>query len=134
MRKELIKAFHNAMYESDGDLAKNIWNTLAIREKRIARLKFFAFSFIGFISLIGLVPAFIALFDDFAQSGFYEYLSLIFSNNGAIVSYWKELAFSLGESLPVMSLIISFSLIFIFFLSLRYAMKQIIKGQLSLSF
>ena len=81
MRKELIKAFHNAVYESDGDLAKNIWNTLAIREKRTARLKFFAFSFIGFISLIGLVPAFIALFDDFAQSGFYEYLSLAFSRN-----------------------------------------------------
>jgi len=134
MEKELVKAFHKARYEEKPDLAENIWHNIVIRNKRIIRFKLWTFSFIGFTSLIGLIPAWKALSSNLAQSGFYEYLSLIFSNSGSVLSYWKELAFSIAESLPMMSIILSLSLVFILFFSIKYATKQIIRGQLSLSF
>ncbi len=130
MEKELIKVFHKAKYEEKSNLAENVWHSLVIRNRRIARLKLWIFSFVGSASLIGLVPAWKALSSDLVQSGFYEYLSLVFSNSGSILFYWKELAFSIAESLPTTSIILSFSLVFILFLSLKYAAKQIIKGQL----
>lgn len=130
MEKELIKAFHKAKYEETPDLAEDVWHSIIVRNKRIARLKLWTFSFAGVASLIGIVPAWKALSSDLAQSGFYEYLSLVFSSSDSILSYWKELAFSIAESLPTTSIILSFSLVFILFLSLKYAARQIIKGQL----
>ena len=134
MEKELKKAFHRVKYGEKPDLAENIWEGIVRYNKRIARIKLWVFSFIGLLSLAGLIPAWKALSSDLAQSGFYEYLSLAFSNGNSILPFWKELSFSLAESVPIMSTIISLSLIFIFFLSLKSASKQIIRGQLSLSF
>ncbi len=134
MEKELKKVFQKAKYEESSGLASGIWQNIAIRSKRKARFELWAFSFIGIISLTGLVPALKALSNNLVQSGFYEYFSLIFSNSSSLLSYWKELAFSIAESLPVMSIVLSLSLVFIFFLSIKYATRQVIRGQLSLSF
>lgn len=135
MEKELIKVFQKARYEEKPDLAQNVWHSLVIRNKHITRLKLWAFSFVGLTSLVGLIPAWRILSSDLAQSGFYEYLSLIFSSGNSFFSYWKEFLFSVAESLPTMSIILSLSLIFTLFLSLRYIAKQIIiRSQLTLSF
>ncbi len=134
MEKELIKAFNKARYEENPNLADNVWHNIVLRNKRITRLKLWAFSSIGFISLIGFIPAWQKLSSDMTQSGFYEYFSLAFSNGGSILSYWRELLLSIAESLPMTSIILSFSLVFVIFLSFKYATKQIIKNQLSLSF
>ena len=134
MEKELKKAFHKARYEEKSNLNLYIWQNIVIRNKRIARIKLWAFSFVGLASLAGLIPAWKTLSSDLAQSGLYEYFSLMFSNGGSIFSYWKELILSIAESLPTMSIILSLSLVFILFLSIKYATKQIIKSQLSLSF
>jgi hypothetical protein len=134
MEKELIKAF-SKIREEKSDLASNIWHKIVMRDRRIVRLKLYTFLLIGLTSLIGLIPAWQILSGDLARSGLYEYFSLIFSNGNSIVSYWKELTFSIAESLPTMSIALSLSLIFILFFSLKYAAKQIgNKGQLSLSF
>ncbi len=134
MEKELIKVFHKAKYEEGSGLALNIWQKIVMRDRRIARLKLWAFSSIGLVSLIGLIPAGKSLFNDLGQSGLYEYFSLLFSSGNSIFSYWKELALSIAESLPIMSIILSLTLVFILFLSFKYASRQIIKGQLLLSF
>lgn len=115
-------------------LADNIWQTIVRRQKYTARIKLLIFSLTGLLSLVGLIPALKTLLSDFAQSGFYEYLSLIFSNSGTVLTFWKELLLTLAESLPVLSIVSSFTLIFILLLSLKHIMRQIIKGQLSLSF
>lgn len=133
MEQKLVEAFHKIKYEPDASLAENVWRTIILRNKRTAQLKLWAFAATGIASLIGLVPAFKILSNDLSQSGFYEYFSLIFSDSGSIISYWKEFILSLAESLPIASIIFTLSLIFVFFLSLRYAMKQINKVQLSLS-
>ncbi|MES2023686.1 MAG: hypothetical protein V4439_03305 [Patescibacteria group bacterium] len=132
--QKINRAFGNAKYEPENGLILSIWNTISTREKRIAKVKFWAFSALGVVSLAGFVPVFKALVSDFAQSGFYEYLSLAFGSGGSVSLFWKELALSIAESLPVFSIILLLGVVFIFFLSVRYAMKEIIRGQLSLSF
>jgi hypothetical protein len=134
MNENLKKAFNNIKYQSEQDLSEKVWHSIIKHEKRISYVKLYTFSLFGILSLVGMIPAFKMLFADFSQSGFYEYFSLLFSSNGALASSWKELAYSLAESLPTISIIFSFTILFVFFLSLRYVLKQIVKGQLSLSF
>jgi hypothetical protein len=131
MEQKLRKIFQKAKYENTQNLADNIWSVILLREKQATRFKLWAFTLAGFASLAGAIPAIKALSSDLVQSGFYEYFSLIFSDGGSVISHWKEFVFSIAESLPTMSIIISLSFVLVFFLSLKYATKQIIKGQLS---
>ena len=134
VEQKLIKAFQATKYKADSNLPENVWQAIVLRDRCIARAKLWTFSAIGFISFIGLIPVLKLLLNDFTQSGFSEYLSLAFSNSESIIIYWKDFLLLLAESLPVISIISSLTLIFIFFLSIKYAMKQIIKDQLTLSF
>jgi hypothetical protein len=129
---KLKNAFINAKYEPNVNLANNVWQKIIIRNKRIMFIKSSIFSLLGGFSLAGLIPVSRSLVDSFTRSGFYEYLSLLFSNNNGLAYYWKELAYSLAESLPVLNLISVFVLILILFLSLKYLAKQIIKNSLSI--
>lgn len=134
MEQKLVKAFCNIKYEAKANLAENVWHAIILHDKRIAHLKLWIFSLIGSGSLLGLIPVLKIMLNDFIQSGFYEYLSLAFSSSRSILAYWKDFLSLLAESLPVISILSSLTLIFIFFLSLKYIMREIIKDQLSLSF
>ncbi len=129
--KQLRSAFQNAKYGADHGLPASVWNTIITRENRMARVKLWVFGIIGTISLIGLVPALQALSNNMTQSGFSSYFSLIFSDGGSIASFWKEFILSLGESLPILSVIFALSLLFVCGLSLRYFVKQIGRNQLT---
>jgi len=133
MQDKLTKVFQKAKYNESSILAENVWNTIVAREKRNTQTKFWAFFSLGATSLAGLVPVFKVLSNDLSQSGFYEYSSLIFSDTGLMLSYWKELSFSLAESLPITSIVFTLSLLFIVFLSIKYVLKQIINNQLTFS-
>jgi hypothetical protein len=126
--ENLKKAFQKLAHKPKAELSDNIWDQIVVREKRLIRIKLYIFSLAGFLAMAGLVPAFKALFAEFTQSGFYEYFSLVFSSGGNLFSYWKDLALSLVESLPILNIIFSFSLIFVFLLSVRYVLKQIINN------
>jgi hypothetical protein len=126
MEEKLKNVFKQAKYDARVELKEKIWINLMIRNKRITYFKLISFSSVNIISLIGFIPMFKVLANDFAQSGFYEYLSLAFSSNSLFSSSWKDFAYSLAESLPTMNIVFSLTIIFIFFLSLRYAIKQFI--------
>ncbi|MFZ2072572.1 MAG: hypothetical protein WA101_02060 [Minisyncoccia bacterium] len=128
MEENIKKAFYKIKYAPEPNLTQHICKKIELRDKHFTNIKLYVFSFIGIISFVGLIPAFKMLISDFTQSGFYEYLSLILSS-GALSSSWKELVYSIAESLPTVSLLLSFGSIFIFFLSLHFILKQIIKGQ-----
>jgi hypothetical protein len=134
MEKELKKVFHNAIYKESSAqnsiLSENIWGNIVLHDKRVALFKLGAFSLTFLASLIGLISTWKLLSSDLAQSGLYEYFSLVFSSGSSIFSYWKELALSIAESLPTMSIILSLSLILVSFTSLKFMVKQIVKGQL----
>ena len=129
MRDKLTKIFQGAKYFPPEALADNIWFAITLRNKRMIQIKLWAFTFAVIASLSGFVPAFISLSRDLAQSGFYEYFSLIFSDGGSMLLNWKEFIFSISESLPVTGIILTLSLVFTCLLSVRYLMKQIGKNQ-----
>ena len=128
--EQLIKIFQKARLEAEPELALSIWHTLILRDKRLTQIKIWVFAGVGFASFVGLFPAIGLLLRDLASSGLYDYFSLLFANGGSLLSYWKELALSLAQSLPTTSLVFTLSLIFVFFLSLRYLLRQIEKNQL----
>lgn len=129
MEKYFKDAFQKAKYEPEIGLKDKIWQKITLRNKRIAYFKLASFSSIGLASVVGFIPMVKILLNDFAQSGFYEYLSLAFSSNGMFSSYSKEFAYSLAESIPAMSIILVLVIIFVFFLSLKYVAKQIINNK-----
>ncbi|MFA5840968.1 MAG: hypothetical protein WC847_01690 [Candidatus Paceibacterota bacterium] len=130
MQNKLANVFKKAKYDGSSILAENIWQTITIRENHKNNIKLWSSAFLGIISIAGLIPAFKILLGDLAQSGFYEYFSLVFSDGTTVLSYWKEFIFSITESLPTMSIILSLSLIFTLFLSIKYVARQLTKGQL----
>ena len=130
MNKEFGKIFKKYTYQSEPDLSISIWNKIIKREKKIAKIKLLVFSFLGLTSFLSSIPVIKILLNDLSKSGFYDYLSVLFSGNGIFISYWKEISLSITESLPSASIFYAFTLIFIFILSLRFVVKQIISGQL----
>lgn len=135
MQNKLTKIFARAKYEPERGLEQNVWNTIVKRNKKITQIKLWVFSLTGAASFVGIIPAFKIMLADLTQSGFYEYMSLAFSNSNVVLSYSKELLLSISESLPATSIALSLSLMFIFFLSLKYIAKQIINNsRLSLTF
>ena len=129
MKNKLTKILKNAKYEPDTKMALSVWQTIVKQERRSTHLKLWSLSSLLFVSTVGLIPAFEILLSDLAHSGFYEYFSLIFSDSGLMFSYWKEFTLSLAESLPMMSIIFTLSLVFIFLLSVRYMLKQAGRNQ-----
>ncbi|MFA6324864.1 MAG: hypothetical protein WCX46_01410 [Candidatus Paceibacterota bacterium] len=127
MQEENIKkAFQNLSFSPKDDLSFSILSKILKKEKRIRRIKLVGHSLLGFLSIVGFFPVFKSLFSELAKSGFYEYFSLAFSSGSNITFYWKELMLSLAESLPVVNILFSLILVFVFLLSIRYMLKQII--------
>ncbi|MCM2338978.1 MAG: hypothetical protein NDI62_00775 [Burkholderiales bacterium] len=131
MEKELVKIFNKAKYKENDNLVEDIWFNINRREQRISRIKLYISSFIGILSLASFIPAWNILSSDLSQSGIFEYISLAFSNSGLVLSYWKEFTLSIVESIPTGSIVLSLSLIFTLFISIKYATKQIIRSNLS---
>lgn len=130
MRENLKNLLQKAKYENNSNLAENVWNKLIIRNKKIARIKLTIYTSIELISVTGLIKATQKLLTDLSGSGFYEYLSILFSNGTSIFSYWKELTYSLLESLPASGITMSLGLVFIMIIGFKFIINQIIKGQI----
>ncbi|MEI6280641.1 MAG: hypothetical protein WCP17_01420 [bacterium] len=128
MNKELTKAFHQSKHEPSPHFTEDIWFEIIKRERNKVKYKLWGFASVGLTSLIGLIPAIKILSNDLAQSGFYDYSSLIFSDGISMLSYWKEYILSLAESLPIVSITLTLSLFFVLLLSLKFVIKQIINN------
>lgn len=74
-------------------------------------------------SLISIVLLFICtkyMFNDFYNSGTYSYFHLIVSEDtNTLALFSKEILYALIESLPIMSMTLSFGLLFAFMVSLN---------------
>ena len=89
----------------------------------IKRLAVFGLTTIG--SAIAFIPAFLAVQTNFAESGFMQFFSLLFSDFEIVIIYWQNFTFSLLEALPVMSLIALLGTILIFLESLKFLTRDI---------
>jgi hypothetical protein len=87
------------------DLRRNIIFGIKREEHRRAKIYIFSYASIVPISLVGVVLSFRYVSEGFYQSGFYEYLSLLFSGDSVVYEYWKELSLSLVDSMPIIGII-----------------------------
>lgn len=98
-----------------------------IREERrilvLRRITFLSLLLAG--SLIGLVPSFKMLLSDFNQSGFLNFLSLMFSDFSSVATYWKSFSLILLQTLPAVSLVVFLAVLLVFLQAAKFLTKNI---------
>jgi len=94
-------------------------NRIKLRQIRTARLRFGIFSCLALASFVFLAPAARYFANDFYSSGFYSYISIMLTDGGSVLTYWKEFSFVLADSFPIMEATAVFSAMFVPFVSIR---------------
>lgn len=124
MRKNHEKLFTNI--EPPEDLLEKVLNQIQ-KEAKILELKrrVFIFSLSTLFSAIAFVPIFQMMQKEFAQSGFLQFFSLLFSDFEIITVNWQNFIFSLLETLPLTSLITFLFIILVFLESLKLLTKDL---------
>src|SRR3989339_1376580 len=116
---------HLPMPEPPEDLLNKVMNRIYL-ERRLWTLKWrlpsFAIGFIG--SIMAAVPAFQVVHSALAESGFAQFLSLIFSDPREVLAYWDSFIIMLLESLPAISIVVFLVTIFAMLESLKYAVRD----------
>lgn len=87
------------------DLKQNILLGIAKEEFRRAKVYFTVAATVLPVSLVAVFLSGRYLISSFYESGFYDYFSLLFSGDSTVFAYWKELAYSLVETMPIVGTI-----------------------------
>jgi len=82
-------------------------------------------SIILICSVVGIVPAFNVLVVSAAQTGFYEFSSLLFSDFSIVISYWQNFLLILLETLPALSLALFLAVLLTLLESTKLLIKDI---------
>lgn len=94
---------------------------ISFAQRRFARIKMALSSLVALFSFVLMVFDVQYIASGFAKSGFYQYFTLIFSDTGAVLSYWKEFSMSLAESMPLFELTALFAVTFVLLGALKFA-------------
>ena len=120
MRKDYERLFTEiSQLEPPSGLMPAILARIDNGKRQAARLRVLLLSVSSLVSVFALITALIYLTGDFNQSGFNQYFSLLFTDSGAAITYWREISMSLLESLPIMSTAAVFATIFVLLISLK---------------
>lgn len=124
MDENLSKLLKQAINHPETGLSDNIWRVIQIKQARILKIKSTIYGILGILSLGGFVFVVNILRVQFVSSGFFQYLSLVFSDGGLLALYWKEYLLSLSDSIPYASLGVSFFLLFSTLISIKKFVHQ----------
>lgn len=123
MRKDLsVILQHLTPVEPDRSFCEAVLLCVHATQRRTARLRFMVLGSTAFASTLALVPAIKFAAAEFTQTGFSEYLSVLFSDGGGVLVYWHEFALLLAESFPVLAITLLFFVAFVLLGSLRLAL------------
>ncbi len=106
-------------------LLGSILTRIALARRRAAWIRLCAFSIVLAASVAALVPAIDYATNQFYESGFYDYLSLFFSDWSAVVAHWRALSETLVESVPSLSILFLLALTFCLSWALRRIMRNV---------
>jgi len=122
---EKLFSYYNVP-EPPNDLLGKIMKRIN-QEKMLLTLKrrLVIFSAGLFGAIILFIPALKAVISGFAESGFAQYFSLLFSDAGIVLTYWQNYTFSLLETLPVVNLILLLATIFVILELLKLLVKDL---------
>ncbi|MFH1236191.1 MAG: hypothetical protein V1685_04615 [Parcubacteria group bacterium] len=104
-------------------LFESVLERIALARRRAARIRLAAFGTVTFVSVLMLIPAVQYAINEFYTSGFYDYASLFL--DGLSRGYWRELLYSLVDSLPSLPLLLLALLGTAFVWSVRYANRNV---------
>jgi len=110
--------------ETPRELLHAILVRIELARRRAAAVRLVARGMVMILSGVLLVPSMSYAINEFYTSGFYEYVSLLFSDGSVALAHWQEISFSLAESLPSLALLILASITAIFLWSLRSAARD----------
>lgn len=88
------------------DLKRGILLGIAKEELRRAKIYLIVTATTLPASLVAVFLSGRYLINSFYESGFYSYFSLLFSGDSTVLAYWKELSYSLIETMPVVGTIV----------------------------
>lgn len=112
--------------EPPNGLFQAIFLAIQERKKRNAKLRVFSLGFVSIFSFVAVFPIFSSISNSFSESGFYNYLSLVFSGDIVVLtSFWKEFMFSLMESAPFLGIALLLSVVAMFLWSSNKVAKNI---------
>lgn len=129
MNENLSKLFKQAYNHPERQLSGDIWFVIQTKQAKNLKIQSLVYGIIGILSLGCFVFMIFYTKKQFASSGFFQYVSLIFSDGNLFATYWKEYLLSLADSLPFASLGTSIFLLLSMLVSIRNFVKQR-KGQL----
>lgn len=92
--------------------------------RRLSLIRLAIFVPLVLISSVAVVTSFQYLVEVSAQSGLSEYLSILFSDSGTVLSYWKEFLLLIAEQAPVLGAALFLGAVLAFAGSLRSAIKN----------
>lgn len=106
-------------------LFEKIMGRIGMEKNKIAiKRKIAVFSVMLAVSFVGLIPAVKAAYSGFANSGFTQLFSLIFSDTAIVMSLWQNFALSLLETLPINGILIAGVFAVIFFGSFKFLVNN----------
>jgi hypothetical protein len=124
MNENLSKLFKQTYDHPESRLSDDIWYAIQAKRTKSLKMQSLIYGITGIISLGCFVFMIFYMKKQFVSSGFFQYMSLIFSDGNLFATYWKEYLLSLADSLPVASLGASAFLLLSVLVSLRKALKQ----------
>ncbi|MEI7688657.1 MAG: hypothetical protein WCI91_00550 [Candidatus Nomurabacteria bacterium] len=124
MNENLSKLFKQTYNHPEGRLSDDIWYAIQTKQAKSLKIQSLVYGIIGILSLGCFVFMIFYMKKQFTSSGFFQYVSLIFSDGNLFASYWKEYLLSLADSLPVASLGASVFLLVSILISVRKLLKQ----------
>lgn len=123
MRKDLsVILRHLTPVEPNIRLYEAILVRIERAERRAARLRFALLGSTTLVSIVAFFPAFAFARFEFVQTGFGEYVSVLFSDSGTAFAYWHEFVLLLAESFPVFATMVLLFVAFVLLGSLRLAL------------
>src|ERR1035437_987263 len=106
------------------DLYKAVLFRLSLEQRRAVKRRFAIASASLVASISAAVAAVLILANSLTTSGFWKFVSLIFSDGGTVVTYWQQFSLSLLESFSVPELVVSLSCVFAVMISLKFLLKN----------
>ncbi len=131
-RTNSVKGNYNKLFQinvekCDG-LEDSIINSINRLKYRYMVIKQLSYIFVLIFSLFGLIYSAQYVAKIFIESAIYEYISLIFVST-TVLQYWKEILYSVIESIPFLELAVLMSMISVLIWSIsKIAKIQIIKS------
>lgn len=111
-------------YEEDipAGLHERVMRRLDLERQRAALRRRFMWAFSASSGAAGLaVPVWRTLRTAFAQSGFWAYASLVFSDARVVFASWQDFGIGVLESLPAVPIIAALALALVLLIAIRFA-------------